>query len=280
METQHPARRRFRSQITLPDHQINLAEAAFCIGWEDRGIGNPEAGLQQLDEIATRIAPHVAQQHHPPTIIQMLNAYFFDDLGFRGNNWSYGDPENSFLDHVLHTRAGLPITLSVVYLEIAWRLQLPLVGCALPGHFIVRYVTNDEQIFIDPFHRGRRWSYAECETQVRLFYGNASPEVMAATLEPPTRRSVLARMLRNLKGAYVERGAYEQAFAAIERVLMVDQQAPQDIRDRGLLHGRLGRVHLAIDDLDTYARRAPQANDLDAIRHHVNQLVARFDHSS
>jgi regulator of sirC expression with transglutaminase-like and TPR domain len=275
MSIRHPARSRFCAQIARPDPQLSLADAALCIAWEDRGDGNPDHALAQIDQIAEAARPRVAGLTHPPTIIHTLNSYLFDDLGFRGNTWSYGEPENSFLDHAIETRAGLPITLSIIYLEVGWRLGLPVTGVALPGHFIVCY-SGDEPIYIDPFQRGRRWSQTECETQIRLFYGDLSPELVRAVLTAPSRRAILARVLRNLKGAYVERGDFARAHAAIDRVLLIEPEAAQDLRDRGLLRARLRRDHLALEDLDAYVRMTPRPADIAAIEQHARALTGRI----
>ncbi len=276
MISTHPARRRFRAQIAHPDDQINLAEAALCIAWEDRGGPGPDQALDELDQIAVAARERIAGLDEAPARVQALNTFLFDDLGFRGNTWSYGEPENSFVDHALQTRAGLPITLSLIYLEVGWRLGLPVAGVALPGHFIVRYLADAESFFIDPFHRGRRWSMAECVTQIRLFYGDSSPETVAFVLQPPTRRAILARMLRNLKGAYIERGQTARALAAVERVLLLDPEAAQDMRDRGLLRARMGMRHLALEDLDAYARHSRDAADIPTVRRHAERLVEQI----
>jgi regulator of sirC expression with transglutaminase-like and TPR domain len=268
----HPARRRFRAQLARPNDNLNLADAALCVAWEDRGHGDPDATLFKLDLIAAGAGERIGDSTHPPTIVAALGGYLFEDMGFRGNNWNYTDPQNSYVDHVIEARVGLPITLSLIYLEVGWRLGLPLVGVALPGHFIVRYLTSQGSIFIDPFQRGRIWSYHECEAQVRRHYGRANEELMRLILEPPSRRAILARMIRNLKAAYAERGEFEQAYAAVERIILIEGENAAEIRDRGLLHARLNRLHRALDDLDTYAQREPNATDLDLIRQHAETI--------
>jgi regulator of sirC expression with transglutaminase-like and TPR domain len=280
MTTRHPARSRFCAQIARPDALLSLADAALCIAWEDRDEGNPDLALAQIAQIADGARAQLEGVTHAPTIIQTLNSYMFEELGFQGNTWSYGEPENSFLDHALQTRAGLPITLAIIYLEVGWRLGLPVAGVALPGHFIVCYSSGEERIFIDPFQRGRRWSLAECETQIRLFYGALSPELVEAVLVAPSRHAILARVLRNLKGAYIERGDFAHAHAAVDRVLLIEPNSALDLRDRGLLRIRLGRNHLALEDLDGYVRMAPNPTDLSVIEKHALNLVERIGRRS
>lgn len=271
------ARRRFQALLRLPESQLDLAEAALCIAWEDQGAGDPRAALRQLDRIAEAARPRIRSLIQPPNIVGALNGYLFDELGFRGNTWSYGDPENSFLDHVLDVRAGLPIALALIYIEVGRRLGLPIVGLALPGHFLVRYVAPEiGDLFIDPFNGGRLWTRAECETQVAGLYGSATPQLIEQIMAPPSKRDILARMLRNLKNTYVERSDIARALATVERIILVEPGNSPELRDRGLLRARLGQLHGALEDLDRYARLAPHAADLAQIRQHARDLAERL----
>lgn len=273
MPHQSPARRRFRALLRRPEEAINLAEAAQCIAWEDEGSRTPEDVQRRLDILAGVMQQRLDNTTNPHAIIAELNHYLFDELGFRGNTWDYTDPMNSFLDRVLATRAGLPITLSVVYMELGWRLGLALAGLALPGHFLVQYSEPGYAIFIDPFERGRFWSFAECEARVTATYGNVAPSLMQQLMTPPTKRAILARMLQNLKASYAEREDWARALAAVERILLIDRGNLHEIRDRGVLRARLGQLHLALQDLDHYARHAPRASDLPVLRRQAMVLA-------
>jgi regulator of sirC expression with transglutaminase-like and TPR domain len=271
------ARRRFHSLLQLPESQLNLAEAALCIAWEDQGAGDLHSALHQLDAIAEAARPRIKGLMQPPNIVGALNGYLFDELGFRGNTWSYSDPENSYLDRVLETRAGLPIVLALIYIEVGRRLALPIVGLALPGHFLTRYVAPEiGDLFIDPFNSGRLWTRVECETQVAGLYGSATAALIEQVMMPPSKRDILARMLRNLKNTYIERGEIDRALAAVERIIMVEPSNIPELRDRGLLRARLGQLHRALEDLDRYARLAPRAADLPQIRQHARDLAERL----
>jgi regulator of sirC expression with transglutaminase-like and TPR domain len=276
MSQETAARRRFRGLIRRPEAQLDLAEAALCIAWEDQGAGEPEVALRELDAIADAVRPRISGLRRPPNIIGVLNAYLFDELGFRGNTWHYSDPANSFLDHVLATRAGLPITLSVIYMEVGRRLGLPIVGLALPGHFLARYMAPGDDMFVDPFNRGRMWTHAECEAQVAGFYGSATPALIEQIMAPPSGRDILIRMLRNLKNIYVESGDLSHALMAVERIILLAPNDAQEVRDRGLLRARVGRFHGALEDLDRYARMAPHAPDLAQIRQQVRVIADRL----
>jgi regulator of sirC expression with transglutaminase-like and TPR domain len=271
------ARRRLHTLQRLPESQLDLAEAALCIAWVDLGAEDPRPRLRLLDTMAEAGRPRINGLIQPPNIVGALNGYLFDELGFRGNTWSYGDPENSCLDHVLDVRAGLPILLALIYIEVGRRLGLPIVGLALPGHFLARYVAPEiGDIFVDPFNSGRLWTRTECETQVASLYGSATPALIEQVMAPPSKRDILARMLRNLKNAYVERGEVAQTLAAVERIVLIEPDNLPELRDRGLLRARLGRLHGALEDFDRYARLAPKAADLPQIRQHARELAERL----
>jgi regulator of sirC expression with transglutaminase-like and TPR domain len=270
------ARARFRALLQQPEPQLDLAEAALCIAWEDQGAGDPEAGLCELNTLAYQARLRLAGVVGSVERITVLNRFLFDELGFHGNTDNYSDPANSFLDRVLTTRTGLPITLSVVYIEVGRRLGLPIHGLALPGHFLTRYADGDTEIVIDPFNRGRIWSRVECERQIVAAFGAQAGVVMERVMAPPTKRAILARMLRNLKNSYVEAGDFGRALAAVERILLIEPHETYEVRDRGLIRAHLGLAHLALDDLDWYARMAPRAPDLDALRPRARALAEQI----
>lgn len=276
MDPATPARRHFRKIVRQPEDQFDLAEAALCIAWEDQDRDEPAEARAHLDTLVATARQRLRHALEPVDVVTALNGYLFDELQFRGNTWDYNEPANSFLDQVLARRTGLPITLAVVYLEIGWRLHLPVAGLALPGHFLVQYIAPDEIIVIDPFDRGRRWSYADCRAQVERFYGSATASLIERLMEPPTKRAILSRILHNLKAVYLERNAYERALASVERILVLEPYDLQEIRDRGLLRARAGRLHAALLDLDLYFRRAPDARDIPQVRRQALAIATRL----
>lgn len=269
------ARQRLRELLRAPDSRLNLAEAALCIAWEDRGIDGRTAALRELETLAELARPRVLMAATALETVGALNRTLFSEYGLRGNTWNYNDPNNSFLDQVITMRTGLPITLSVIYLEVAWRLDLPIYGLGLPGHFLVRYAAREGDLFIDPFNRGRLWTLAECQTQLVAFYGTLTPEFVQQVMQPTLRRAVLERMLRNLKSTYVERDQHDRALACTERILLIRPHAAEEHRDRGLLLARIGAIGAALDALERYAELAPQAPDLALVQQHAQALAAR-----
>lgn len=273
----HPARRLFHGLIRRPDQQVPLAEAALAIAWEDQGGPDPRPALAALDRLAGEARPGVVAATTPYEGAAALNHCLFRLNGFRGDPryTERPDPANSYLDRVLERRSGLPIMLAIVYLEVAWRLGLPLSGVALPGHFIVRWAAAEGDIYIDPFSGGAIWSSDDCERQIAAFYGPVSPELIRAIMRPPGRGAILARVLRNLKHTHVARQDVRRALAAVERLLLLDQSDPGELRDRGMLRLRLGRTYPALVDLEEYVRRSPAARDLEEVRALAHDLVEK-----
>jgi regulator of sirC expression with transglutaminase-like and TPR domain len=276
MRIASPARQRFLNLIRQPEPQLPLAEAALCIAWEDQRHNILAPALQQLDSMADRVRPRlagIARPDEPQRVVDVLNTFLFDEMGFRGNTQDYDNPNNSFLDQVLATRSGLPITLSIVYMTIGWRLGLPIAGVALPGHFLARYASSEDELFIDPFNQGRLWSREECVQQVQRIYHNAPATLVAEIMQPPSRKAILVRILRNLKHAYMQRDAFAQSLAAVERILLLLPGDAAEVRDRGLIYSRLGQHHRALEDLEYYASQTPTAPDLPQIQSFARSLA-------
>ncbi|NTU80655.1 MAG: tetratricopeptide repeat protein [Chloroflexales bacterium] len=277
MQHSSPARQRFASLIRRPDPQVPLAEAALAIAWEDQGGPDPHGCVAHLDAIAAAATQRVAAADDSGLRVLALNSYLFGELGFYGDPGYQRnpDPANSYLDRVLERRTGLPIMLSLIYLEVGWRLGMPVYGLALPGHFLVRLCDPEGDHVIDPFSGGATWSMADCERQIASYYGEAGPELTAMLIAAPGRGAILARILRNLKQTHMARGDTTRALAAVERLLLLDTSDPGELRDRGLLRLRAGRLNAALEDLERYARQNPAATDLAEIKSIARGMVER-----
>jgi regulator of sirC expression with transglutaminase-like and TPR domain len=283
MSAPSPVRRAFADQARRSDARIDLARAALLIAQEEYPALDVDAYLARLDAIAARVQARLdlrteaAERAAPATMIAMLNAILFAEMGFHGATRDYYDPRSSFLNEALDRRTGLPITLSVIYIEVAARLGLSLAGVGLPGHFIVKYegpagagrgAQRGAELFIDPYHAGALLTRAECGAWFRKLYGpdfTFSGEYLA----PLTRRQILARMLRNLKGAYLRRRDYARAVAVVDRLLLLHPDALWELKDRGLLYYRLGAFTPALADLRAYRRKEPEAEDKGLIEYHI-----------
>lgn len=274
------ARQHFRALVLPTNQQPALAETALAIAWEDTGVNHIAPMLAMLDDMAQTLSPAVAERADPYAIVGVLNEFMFEQFDLHGNRDDYTDPQNSYLDHVLTRRTGLPLLLSIIYMEIGWRLALPISGVALPGHFLTRFATPHEDIYIDPFRRGRLWSYQECVQQIQNNHHHVTERLVTTIMQPPDNRSIVLRLLRNLKHAYLNRRNFAHSHSIVDRMLIINPHDPIEIRDRGLIALRLGWQHRALADLEQYAHLAPTADDLPLIQQHVQQLAETIARSN
>jgi regulator of sirC expression with transglutaminase-like and TPR domain len=265
----------FRSAVQRPAAEIDLAQAALLYARDVYPDLDPVLYLKRLDEWAADVQAEIATAIDP---IATLNRFLFDNLRLEGNRRFYGDPRNSYLNQVIDHRLGLPITLSVLYIEVARRLGLQVDGIGLPGHFIVRHLDRDGAHFIDPFHQGRRLTGEDCRNLV-VDLSNGTLEFQPAMLEPVDARYILTRMLTNLKNAYVQARQFEQTVPVVERLLDLAPDEPAHLRDLGLLHSQLHHYGPALEALNRYASSAGTAPD-DPVQHVIAQLqiqIARLN---
>ncbi len=264
-------RQQFYQEINQPDSQIDLAKAALYIAQEHFAEFDPQEYLNALDTMAAEVQERLPQQRYPLKVIQTLNQYLFNDLGFRGNQENYYDPLNSYFNQVIDRRTGIPITLSIVYLEIAKRIDFPMVGIGMPGHFLIRPDFEQSGIYVDVFHQGEVLFPEDCEARLSQIYGQPmqlKPEFLA----PVSHRQILARMLTNLKVIYTNSEACEMALAMVERILLLFPDAIMEQRDRGILYFQLNCWTQARRDLEYYLEQSPNAQDAPVI----HQLLTRI----
>jgi regulator of sirC expression with transglutaminase-like and TPR domain len=246
--------------VARPEPEVDLALAALLIAAEEYPQLVPEPYLRRLDELAERVRDRQWDATAPVVMLQDLGRVLFEEEGFRGNSESYYDPRNSFLNDVLDRRLGIPITLSVIYLEVGWRLGLPLHGVNFPGHFLVRYDGEALKLLVDPFQAGRVRFEDEAQDLLDHVYGG-SVRMQPSFLRPADRKDILVRMLENLKGTYLNARDDERSLAAIERILLILPQSPDHVRDRGMVLTRLGRDADAAEALRDYLALVPDAPD-------------------
>jgi regulator of sirC expression with transglutaminase-like and TPR domain len=209
-----------------------------------------------------------ARKSDPATAqLQAVNRFLFDELGFSGDDKDYYDPRNSYLNDVLDRRLGNPISLAVVQIELAQRLGVPLQGISFPGHFLVRLPLEEGIVVLDPFQKGRSLDVAELRRRARAHTDthDIDDDRLARMLEPASHRAILARMLRNLKGVYVEREQWDKALRCSDRLLTLDAHQISEYRDRGVCYLRLGHLQAARTDLRRYLALMPQAEDAEDI---------------
>ncbi|MDH4175466.1 MAG: tetratricopeptide repeat protein, partial [Betaproteobacteria bacterium] len=236
----------------------------------------------EIERLAVRLRGRMPPGGGTQERVVALNRFLFDDLGYSGNADNYYDPRNSYLNEVLDRRTGIPITLSVLYLEIGWRVGLELEGVSFPGHFLVRLRVPGAMLVLDPFSGGE----ALAETDLRERLQRVIPEGAAGGvpvdalpldpfLEPAGKRQILARLLRNLKGIYREKDQPQRLLDVLSRMLVVSPEAHGELRERGLLYQRLECYRAALKDLQDYSALEPEAPDIDDVRVKLVELSAQ-----
>jgi regulator of sirC expression with transglutaminase-like and TPR domain len=266
------ARREFAKLVSAPGRKVDLALAALLIAAEE---SNLDVGryVAQLDTWGLQARDCLALSADEP--VEELNRFIFHHLGFHGNQDQYFDPENSFLNRVIDRRAGIPITLSLIYMEVGRRAGLKVEGVSMPGHFIVRVIGSGRtgDVLIDPFNR-KRLSLEECQGRLdESFAGEIrlEPEHLLAA----TDRQILVRLLTNLKAIYTRNGSYGQAISIVDRILLVAPSLLAERRDRGLLLAQSGRIGEAAAELEHYLRLAKNASDHDRVQEELKKVNQR-----
>ncbi len=288
---QQRAFRAFETLVTGEGVTIDLALASLLIA----GIEYPNLDvahyIAQLDALARRVrfmlglpsSDVLAQLPggiSPLTVLEAINSVLFEQEHFHGNRADYYKSDNSFLNKVLEDHVGIPIALSLLYIEVGKRVGLALDGVGLPFHFVVRCrLAQDNMIYIDPFERGLLLSEHDCRVRIRRMAGGKI-RFQAYWFEPVTPTQFLQRMLTNLKHIYLHQEAFPLALAICDRLLLLTPLPAFEWRDRGLVHLQLKHYGRALRDLRTYLERAPDAQDRDKMLKHiktVRQMLAMLN---
>jgi regulator of sirC expression with transglutaminase-like and TPR domain len=249
---------------------LDLARAALAIAREEYPSLDESAYLTKLDDIAEQVNRSLPPGALAERRVGRLNLVLFRELGFRGNDGDYYDPRNSFLNEVLDRRMGIPLTLSLLYLEIARRCGLPAEGINFPGHFLVKVPLDEGELIIDPFHRGRL--LGKDDLQKLLASTSRDARLSAKHLRPASGRDILVRMLHNLRAIYVDRRDLPRALSAVERLLVLAPSDARMLRERADLYEELGGASAAAADLARVLELEPGAKDAPAIRARVARL--------
>lgn len=247
-----------RSAVTLDIAALELASIEFP-GLEF------EPSLYRLEKMAEQIESQLTPNASGLDFIRATNELLFEVLQFRGNEDEYYDPRNSCLNSVLTRRLGIPITLSILYMELARRLSRNVYGVGLPGHFIVAYEDRESRYWIDPFHQGRILSFADCSALAKQAAG-VDLRLNPAVLSPVTKRQILVRMLSNLKVIYLRGEAFEKARQVLDLLIDAMPEYAEEYRHRGIVHLRQLNHRAAKADLETYLRLEPNAPEREQVQ--------------
>jgi regulator of sirC expression with transglutaminase-like and TPR domain len=268
----HDPYKEFRQAVDRGEAKIDLGRAALTMAAVDYPDLDINLYLARIDQLAAETQARLGAGADVHRTIAVLNDVLFRQHGFHGNRENYFDPRNSFLNEVLDRRTGIPISLSVLYMEVAQKISLPLQGVGFPGHFLVKYMGVTEEIVIDPFNQGEIRSRKHLRTMLNRLYGgkiSLEPDFLAAI----SKKQILRRMLNNLELIYLRENDLAKGLSIVERLLVLDPASAEGIRDRGIIYLRLECFKQALEDLQRYLSLAPQAEDADAIRDQIAALT-------
>lgn len=258
------------------DEDIPLFEAAVCLAQDEYPDLDVQQVLGDVDQLLARVKRRLPADAPALQRLRILNQFFFHELGFGGNVNNYYDPDNSYMNAVLRTRRGIPISLAVLWMELAHGLSLHVRGVAFPGHFMVKINLPKGQVVIDPFS-GHSLSREELAERLEPFKRRSA---MADEFEVPlglylqaaTPRDILARMLHNLKEIHQSQQDWQRLVTVLDRLLVLAPEAWPEYRDRGLALAEQGRSAEAVADLEAYLAHATDAVDLDMVADRVAEL--------
>ena len=283
--SQQRAFRAFEALVSGGDASLDLALAALLIACTEYPDLDIIHYLAQLDALALRVRtlldmpPTLANvdllqgpiEEHPLNVIAAMNEVLFQQEHFHGSTEDYYNPANSFLNDVLERRTGLPITLSLLYMEVGKRVGVRFDGIGLPFHFVVGCLLPEGRIYIDPYETGHIYSGQECRERVRRML-KGEGKIYTQWFEPVSHRHLLVRMLNNLKHIYLTVEDYQRALPICDRIVLLLPRSPLERRDRGAIHFQLKHYTRALRDLSAYAELTPHALDIDEIRRQIKTL--------
>ena len=265
----HPLLTPLRDLLSGKDDTVALDVAALGLASIEFPELDADASLRKLDSHAAAVAKRVPPNAKGRDFIAAANAFLFGELGLRGNADNYYDPHNSCLNVVIEGHAGIPITLSVLYMELARRLDRPMRGIGLPGHFIVQYDDGEYSAYLDPFHEGAVLTDADCYKLAQA----SRPD--PALLAPVTPRQILSRMANNLRGIYFSQRAYVKAVQLLNLLIEAAPESADEYKQRGLVYLQTKSLRQSIADLQRYLVLAPDAADRAQIEEQI-RTVARW----
>ncbi len=264
--------RDFRQAVDQAEEKIDLGRAALTIALTDYPNLDVLDYLARIDRLAVEVTSHLDSDADIYRSMAALNYVLFKQHAFHGNRDDYFDPKNSFLNEVIERKTGIPITLSVLYMEVGRRAGLMLDGVGFPGHFLVKCVGDGEEIVIDPFNGGEVKSREDIDTMLFKLHGR---KVMFHSdfLASSTKKAILKRMLANLKAIYINGNDLVKSLSVLDRLLILDPASAEDARDRGVVYLRLECYAQAREDFETYLRLRPDAEDAMLVREQLVRLA-------
>ena len=274
-----PTALQYFAALVADDATLSVTEAAIAVAQDAVPRLDPQGVLAQINELADRLKKRLPSDVAPLHKLRLLNRYFFQELGFAGNVNDYHDPRNSYLSEVLKTRRGIPISLALLYIEIATQLGLSASGVSFPAHFLVKLRMPRGEVVLDPFS-GQTLSREELDERLqpyRLQRGLVGDfeAPLGLFLQSAPARDVIARLLRNLKEIHRSASDLPRLLAVLERLVILLPQGWEERRDRGLAYAALGHNAAAMGDIALYLEHRADADDAHALRQRLAELRGR-----
>jgi regulator of sirC expression with transglutaminase-like and TPR domain len=271
--------------LVAVDEGLPLTEAVLAIAQDAYPDLDIQGTLAEIDALVLRLKRRLSDDADVVQKLQMLNRFFYRELGLAGNLNDYYDPDNSYLHMVVHKRRGIPISLAVLYMEMGQQIGLNVHGVAFPGHFLLRVTTAAGEVMLDPM-TGDALSESEMVEMLEPYVagsvsraGDSISKTLRALLAPALPREIVARMLRNLKAIYLQTERWQRLLAVQQRLVILLPEQIEERRDRGLAFARLDFVRAALDDLQLYLDTCPEAEDAAVIETQLADLRQRVPHS-
>ena len=249
----------------------DLARAALTIALPEYPELDIGQHLMHLDRMAERVNEAAGAEEGDYRRLACVDYVLFKQEGFKGNEEDYYDPENSFLNRVMVRRRGIPITLSVLYMEVARRVGLEVRGVGFPGHFLVKTVCDGQEIFVDPFHGGSILSQSDLQELLDKLYGGrleVQPEYVSAV----SNKQIVQRMLNNIKLIYANRQDPKRCLRVVEQLVILNPDDAEQLRDRGLLRLRLEDGAGALTDLERFLELAPDSGSAATVKEQIKRI--------
>src|SRR5947207_13249873 len=261
----------FERLVKRPEAKLDLARAALLIAAEADPNVDVDGEIHTLESWASTLRSQLDPSWNNLQKLARLRNFLYEELRFRGDRRDYYSPSNSLLNQVMGRRLGVPLTLSIIFMELGWRVGMPLEGVGFPGHFLVRLAGEPLALLLDPYERGTSVHEEDCRRMLHDL-SDGKLELSDQYLASISKRDMIVRLLMNLKGAYLRANEDQNALAAVDRLLLLRPDDLDEVRDRGLLLYRLQRYAPALEALLRYLDKCPDAADREAMEEHARNL--------
>ena len=271
----------FEQFLRQPDSQINLAEAALMIARLEYPDLDISSYLGRIHSLADEVRNRLPDNPNAGDILNQLNQVLFIEKGFEGNSEDYYDPRNSFLNDVIDRKLGIPISLSILYIELGKELGLPLAGVSFPGHFLVKLEIDDGAIVLDPYFGGISLSEDDLEERLQEFYGDElKRQHFYGLLATSSNKDIITRVLRNLRNLYMQEEQWEKALTMADYMVNIDSDKADALKARAVIYDQLECFTSALKDYKRYLSIAPTTDNLQNVRDRIMLLSETCRHVS